>query len=228
MTDEAGNPPAGQARRAFLKRMAAVGFAAPLITTFEPALPAAAATDGHGHGHKHRHGHRHEHPTTTARPTTTRPTSTTPAPTTTRGTTTTTPPTTTSTTTSTTTTAGPTTTTPPAPTTTTAAPTTTTPAPTTTPHPHTVFVANPGTQNLGLARPVSLQIQATDSAAGQTLTYGADDLPPGLSVNTATGLITGTTGQLAGTYTSLVFASDTTGASGTASFVWNIGEAFLL
>ena len=39
---------------------------------------------------------------------------------------------------------------------------------------------------------VSLQIHASDSASGQTLTYGATGLPAGLSISSSTGLITGT------------------------------------
>ncbi len=38
----------------------------------------------------------------------------------------------------------------------------------------------------------SLQIHATDSASGQTLTYSATGLPAGLSINSSTGLISGT------------------------------------
>ena len=68
---------------------------------------------------------------------------------------------------------------------------------------------------------VSLQIHATDSAPGQTLTYGATGLPAGLSINTASGLISGTP-TTAGTSSVTVTAKDTTGASGSASFTWTI------
>ena len=56
----------------------------------------------------------------------------------------------------------------------------------------TVTVTNPGSQVGAVGTAASLQIAATDSASGQTLTYTATGLPAGLSINSATGLITGT------------------------------------
>jgi putative Ig domain-containing protein/IPT/TIG domain-containing protein len=85
-----------------------------------------------------------------------------------------------------------------------------------------VTVINPGNQSGFPGGAVSLQIRASDSAAGQTLTYGAIGLPPGLSINPATGLISGYL-NVAGDFAVTVRASDTTGAAGTASFVWGIG-----
>ncbi len=52
-------------------------------------------------------------------------------------------------------------------------------------------VVNPGTQNNQVGDPVSLQIVATDQNDDQ-LTYEAQGLPPGLSINPNTGLISGT------------------------------------
>ena len=46
--------------------------------------------------------------------------------------------------------------------------------------------------------PVSLQVSATDSAAGSTLSYSASGLPAGLSINSSTGLISGTPSTLSG------------------------------
>ena len=57
---------------------------------------------------------------------------------------------------------------------------------------HTVTVTNPGSQAGTVGTVASLQIQATDSAAGQTLTYTATGLPAGLSISSSAGLITGT------------------------------------
>jgi hypothetical protein len=71
---------------------------------------------------------------------------------------------------------------------------------------------------------VSLQISASDSASGQTLTYSATGLPAGLSINASTGLITGTP-TTAATNSTTVTAKDTTGATGSASFTWTINPA---
>jgi hypothetical protein len=89
---------------------------------------------------------------------------------------------------------------------------------------NTVTVTNPGAQagKVGTAR--SLQIQATDSAPGQTLTYSATGLPAGLSINANTGLISGTPTSAA-TYSTKVTAKDTTNASGSATFTWTVSPA---
>ena len=89
---------------------------------------------------------------------------------------------------------------------------------------NTVTVTNPGTMTGTVGQPVNgLQIQGTDSAAGQTLTYTAGGLPTGLSIS-STGLITGTP-SAAGTFSVRVTATDTTGASGSASFTWTINPS---
>jgi len=89
---------------------------------------------------------------------------------------------------------------------------------------NTVTVTNPGSQTGTVGTAVSLQVAATDSASGQTLTYSAAGLPAGLSINATTGLISGTP-TTAGTSTVTVTAADTTGASGSASFTWTIGSS---
>jgi len=86
---------------------------------------------------------------------------------------------------------------------------------------NTVTVTNPGTQTGTVGTAVSLQIHATDSASGQTLTYSATGLPAGLSINSSTGLITGTP-TTSGSSSVTVTAKDTTGATGSASFTWTI------
>ena len=53
-------------------------------------------------------------------------------------------------------------------------------------------VTNPGTQTGTVGTAASLQIHATDSASGQTLSYAATGLPAGLAINASTGLISGT------------------------------------
>ncbi len=87
-----------------------------------------------------------------------------------------------------------------------------------------VTVTNPGAQTSKVGTAASLQIQASDSASGQTLTYSATGLPAGLSVNSSTGLISGTP-TTAGTSTASATATDTTGASGSASFSWTVNPA---
>ncbi len=88
---------------------------------------------------------------------------------------------------------------------------------------NTVTVTNPGTQTGTVGTAASLQIHATDSAAGQTLSYSATGLPAGLAINTATGLISGSP-TASGNSTVAVTVKDTTGASGGASFAWNVGS----
>ena len=86
---------------------------------------------------------------------------------------------------------------------------------------NTVTVTNPGSKTGTVGTAASLQITATDSASGQTLTYSATGLPTGLSINATTGLISGTP-SAAGTFTVTAKATDTTSASGTAVFTWSI------
>jgi hypothetical protein len=88
---------------------------------------------------------------------------------------------------------------------------------------NTVTVTSPGNQSGTVGTAASVQVHATDSGSGQTLTYGASGLPPGLSINTATGLISGTP-TTAGTYTVTITARDGTGASGSAGFTWTVGS----
>ena len=82
---------------------------------------------------------------------------------------------------------------------------------------NTVTVTNPGSQTSTVGTAVSLQIKASDSASGQTLTYSATGLPAGLSINSSSGLISGTP-TTAGSSSVTVTAKDTTGASGSTSF----------
>ena len=88
---------------------------------------------------------------------------------------------------------------------------------------NTVTVTNPGSQTGTVGTAISLQIHATDSATGQTLTYSASGLPAGLSIGSS-GLISGTP-TTAATSSVTVTAKDTTGASGSASFTWTISSS---
>nr|WP_258056222.1 putative Ig domain-containing protein [Streptomyces sp. Ru62] len=87
---------------------------------------------------------------------------------------------------------------------------------------NTVTVTNPGSQSATTGSSVSLQIKATDSG-GAALTYSATGLPTGLSINSSTGLISGTA-STAGTYQVTVTAKDSTGASGSTSSTWTVGS----
>ncbi len=86
---------------------------------------------------------------------------------------------------------------------------------------NTVTVSSPGNQSGAVGTPISaLQIHATDSAAGQSLTYSANGLPPGLSISSS-GLISGTPSS-GGSFTVTVNATDSTGATGSATFTWSV------
>ncbi|WP_243436937.1 putative Ig domain-containing protein [Streptomyces sp. FH025] len=85
---------------------------------------------------------------------------------------------------------------------------------------NTVTVTNPGAQSGTTGTAVSLQMSATDSASGQTLSYSASGLPAGLSISTS-GLISGTP-TAAGSSSVTVTATDGTGASGSTTFGWTV------
>jgi hypothetical protein len=88
---------------------------------------------------------------------------------------------------------------------------------------NTITVTNPGNQTGKVGTAASLQIQATDSAAGQTLTYSATGLPTGLTISSSTGLISGTPSTTTGSpFSAIVTVTDPTGAKGTAAFTWTI------
>ena len=89
---------------------------------------------------------------------------------------------------------------------------------------NTITVTNPGNQTGTVGTTASLQVHASDSASGQTLAYSATGLPAGLSINSSTGLISGTPTSAA-TSNVTVKATDTTGASGSAAFSWTINSS---
>ncbi|MDQ2812305.1 MAG: discoidin domain-containing protein, partial [Actinomycetota bacterium] len=89
---------------------------------------------------------------------------------------------------------------------------------------NTVTVTSPGNQNSTVGTSASVPISASDSASGQTLSYNATGLPAGLSINSSSGLISGTP-TAAGTSSVTVTAKDTTGASGSVSFSWTVAAA---
>ena len=84
---------------------------------------------------------------------------------------------------------------------------------------NTVTVTNPQGMSSPVGTAASLALQANDSAAGQTFTWAATGLPAGLSLDPATGAISGTA-TTGGISTVTVTATDGTGASGSTTFVW--------
>lgn len=87
----------------------------------------------------------------------------------------------------------------------------------------TITVTAPTSQATTAGSPVSLQVTATDSVPGYTPSFTAAGLPPGLAISSA-GQITGWP-DTPGTYTTTVTATDSLGASSSASFTWNISQA---
>lgn len=81
-------------------------------------------------------------------------------------------------------------------------------------------VTNPGNQTTVINTAVSLQIQASDPQ-GDTLAYTATGLPTGLSINSSSGLISGTP-TATGTSSVTVTATDPGNSSGSASFTWTV------
>jgi hypothetical protein len=86
-----------------------------------------------------------------------------------------------------------------------------------------VSVTNPGSQSSTVGQSVSLQIHAGDSGTA-TLSYSASGMPPGLTINRSTGLISGKPTS-PGNYSVNVIATDSTNASGSTTFSWSVSSA---
>ena len=91
----------------------------------------------------------------------------------------------------------------------------------------TPVLVNPGAQAGAAGTPVSLQLSASDPN-GDTITYAASGLPPGVFVNATTGAITGTP-TASGNFNVVVSATDGVNTD-SESFVWTIaaGPPFVL
>lgn len=85
-------------------------------------------------------------------------------------------------------------------------------------HPPTVTV--PAAQSTAQGQSVTLTVAASDPD-GDTLTYAATGLPPGLTIDAATGVVSGSV-TTAGVYTVVVTATDGKAGSGTANFTWTV------
>src|SRR5262245_6050927 len=79
---------------------------------------------------------------------------------------------------------------------------------------------NPGNQSGVVGLSVTLQLSATDSR-GLPLTYSAGGLPPGLSISSSTGRISGIL-STAGNYIVTAAATNTAGISSAQSFTWAV------
>ena len=86
-----------------------------------------------------------------------------------------------------------------------------------------ITVANATSRSSEQGFPVSVAITASgpDQTDGFAPSFSAAGLPPGLSINSASGVITGTPTS-AGTFMVTVTATDALGGSGTASFTWTV------
>jgi hypothetical protein len=90
-------------------------------------------------------------------------------------------------------------------------------------------ITTPANQTSTEGSSASLQIQASDSD-GNTLSYDALDLPPGLSINASSGLISGTVAygaavEFGGSYTPTVIVADGHGGFASTAFTWTINQA---
>jgi GH25 family lysozyme M1 (1,4-beta-N-acetylmuramidase) len=79
----------------------------------------------------------------------------------------------------------------------------------------------PGIQHDAAGAAVSVQVNSLNTAAGQALSFTASGLPAGLSIS-GTGLISGTVSAPAGAYKVVVTATDPSGATGSAGFLWEV------
>ena len=81
-------------------------------------------------------------------------------------------------------------------------------------------VVNPGDQTHKINTVINMQIEASD-VDGDTLTYSATGLPPGLNISSTAGLITGTITYV-GSFGTTILVGDGLGGSTVAQFTWTV------
>jgi Ricin-type beta-trefoil lectin domain/Putative Ig domain len=84
-----------------------------------------------------------------------------------------------------------------------------------------VNVANPGNQSTYQNSVLNLNVSGT-SSGNHTLAWSAPGLPAGLTIGSASGVISGQITAPPGTYKVTVQASDSTGAFGWVPFIWTV------
>jgi hypothetical protein len=87
----------------------------------------------------------------------------------------------------------------------------------------TVTLTSPGTRSGNVGNSVSLQLSASSSGS-YLITWRATGLPADLSLNSETGLISGTL-NTAAPYTPTIIATDETGAQKSVQFNWTVNAA---
>jgi GH25 family lysozyme M1 (1,4-beta-N-acetylmuramidase) len=87
-----------------------------------------------------------------------------------------------------------------------------------------VTLVDPGSQRTSEGTSVSLQLGSLNAAAGQSLSFTASGLPPGLAISDR-GQITGTIAtKRSGSYPVQVTATGPAGVTGTVSFTWDVSS----
>jgi Ricin-type beta-trefoil lectin domain/Putative Ig domain len=91
----------------------------------------------------------------------------------------------------------------------------------------TITVKAPANQSSPPNTAVTLQINAADSDPTEVLAYSAgtpSTLPPGLTINAATGLISGKTTAATGTYTVTITVTNAVSTPATVTFTWAVAR----
>jgi len=90
-----------------------------------------------------------------------------------------------------------------------------------------VTVTAPGAKQSYEFVRASIQIVVTDSDPTQALTFSATGLPPGVSINAVSGVISGTPSGV-GKFAVVVKATDGSGSAGTARITWTVSDPIII